>query len=612
MKNLTQNRIVLFCTSLAFMILLNINPSSGQIKIEGSSMKTGWAHLKYAIFFTDYDVEHLLSDSTQFRKTMEYFAPIKPEKVYLTGDIKGDAANVTLLKKIAARFRAMGIEADGAMVPVSPRGGPSTYNNPDDLASLKKRMQALAQVFNKIILDDWLFTNATDPQSIADRGNQSWSEYRTKLLLEKSKEYIIDPAKQVNPNVKVIIKYPNWYESHRLNGYDVYNETNQFDEMAVGIETRDMKTQDQHIPIYSGYIFQKWYPSVDPSKWIGSWLDNYDMKGEYNDYNAQVYQAVLAQSPEIILWCAGQLYPTNPSSDVYPYFVEKLPEFDKVAGMLKGSARGVPIYLPYGSVGEYNIFGYLGMAGIPLTPVAKFPEESQSAIFTLNSLQDPKLADEMMERLKAGHNVFLTWKLWQKLQNTEFKNTLNFVDYGGTVSSSEFRLQTGFREKLIKSDKSFTFPRIETTTWPGVRNIAVVRQDYDCAVLMSEKYLNGNIYILNMPDNSYDLFRLPDKVLNYIRQVFNKELGVTLEGPGGVGMYLFGPNQYVLYNMNKTDADVSLRFDKKVPSTSWQELVQKDKLSVTEDTSYIRFKGPVISNVSLKLKPFEITIIQAP
>ena len=64
--------------------------------------------------------------------------------------------------------------------------------------------------------------------------------------------------------------------------------------------------------------------------------------------------------------------------------------------------------------------------------------------------------------------------------------------------------------------------------------------------------------------------------------------------------------------MNETDADVSLRFDKKVPSTSWQELVQKDKLSVTEDTSYIRFKGPVISNVSLKLKPFEITIIQAP
>jgi len=57
----------------------------------------------------------------------------------------------------------------------------------------------------------------------------SWSDYRTKLILEKSKQYIVDPAKEVNPNVKIIIKYPNWYEGHRLNGYDVYNETLQFD-----------------------------------------------------------------------------------------------------------------------------------------------------------------------------------------------------------------------------------------------------------------------------------------------------------------------------------------------------------------------------------------------
>ncbi|HUX61600.1 MAG TPA: hypothetical protein VMV32_09850 [Ignavibacteriaceae bacterium] len=612
MNNHIQKYFSIFSAAVLFMLLLNSNSSFCQSKEKGSSMKNGWAHLKYAIFFTEYDVEHLLADSAQFRKTMEYFAPIKADKVYLTGDIKGDAANVALLKKIAARFRAMGIEADGAMVPVSPRGGPSTYNNPEDLASLKKRMQALAQVFNKIILDDWLFTNATDPQSVADRGDQSWADYRTKLLLEKSKEYIIDPAKEVNPNVKVIIKYPNWYESHRLNGYDVYNETNQFDKMAVGIETRDMKTQDQHIPIYSGYIFQKWYTSVDPSKWVGSWLDNYDMKGEYNDYNAQVYQAVLAQSPEIILWCAGQLYPTNPSSDVYPYFVKKLPEFNKVAGILKGSSRGVPIYLPYGSVGEYNIFGYLGMAGIPLDPVANFPTKSQSAIFVLNSMQDPKLADEMLERLRAGHDVFMTWKLWKKLKNTEFKNTLNFVDYGGTVSSSEFRLQNGFRESIIKANKSFTFPGIETTTWPGVRNVAVVREDYDFGVVLSQKYLNGTIYVLNMPDNSYDLLRLPDQVLNSIRQVFNKELNVTLQGPGGVGMYLFGSNQYVLYNMNETEADVSLMFDKKVPSTGWQELVHNNNLTISKDTSLVRFKGPVISNVSMKLKPFEISIIQAP
>ena len=32
---------------------------------------------------------------------------------------------------------------------------------------------------------------------------------------------IVGPAKAVNPKVKVIIKFPNWYESFQNNGYDL-------------------------------------------------------------------------------------------------------------------------------------------------------------------------------------------------------------------------------------------------------------------------------------------------------------------------------------------------------------------------------------------------------
>ena len=611
MKNVFSKSLLSWAAALIFSLLLIVNPARAQNKNGDAPINNGWTHLKYAIFFTHSDVEKLLADPAQFEKTMEYFAPVKPERVYLEGNSQGDI-NVELLKNITGRFKAMGIKVSGCMVPVSPHGGPSTYNNPEDLASLKKRMEALSEVFDNIILDDWLFTTATDVKSVKEKGNQSWADYRTKLILEQSKKYIIDPAKKINSKVKVIIKYPNWYEGHRQNGYDVYNETHLYDEMAVGIETRDPERQDQHIPIYSGYVFQKWFAGVEPKKWIGSWLDNYGMKGEADDYTAQVWQAVLAKSPEIILWCAGQLYPPNPSSDVYPHFRDMLPEFNRVAGMLHGDSRGVPIYLPYGSTGEYNIFGYLGMAGIPLTPVAKFPTDSQNAIFTLHSLQDSQLAEKMIKRLRNGHDVFMTWGLWKKLQNTEFKNTLSLVDYGGTVTSSEFRMREGWNEHIVKTDKPFTFPRIETTTWPYVRDVAVVKEDYDYGILLDAKYMNGTIYILNMPDNSYDLLQLPADALNMIRRAFNKELGVTLEGPGKVGLYLFGAKQYVLYNMGDREAPLTLRFDKKVPASGWQELVSGEQLKVIEDTTRVRFGEPVISNVSLTLRPFEIAVVQAP
>jgi hypothetical protein len=593
---------------------------------QGSST-TGWPHLKYAIYFTSRDVDSLLADPDQFKKTMEYFAPVKSTHVYLEAPSRGEV-NVALLKKTADRFRAMGIRVSGAMVPTG-RQGPSVYNNQEDMELLANRMRSLARIFNDIILDDWLFTTATDPKSVEDRGSQSWADYRTKLILAQSKKYIIDPAKEINPGVKVIIKYPNWYEGHRDNGYDVYYEDMQFDKMAVGIETRNRMVHDQHIPIYSGYVFQKWWSSVDPTKWVGSWLDNYDMKGDFNDYNAQVWQAVLARAPEIILWCAGQLYPTNPSSDVYPHFTALLPEFDRVAGLLKGEGRGVPIYLPYGSTGEYNIFGYLGMAGIPLTPVAKFPADGHNAIFTLHSYsegslgRDTLLAQEMLDRLRNGKDVFMTWGLWTKLGNTEFKNTLTLVPGGdGGVTSDEFRVREGwFRKSLIKSERPFSFPRIETTTWPDARAAAVVRDDYDYGIVFHAQYLKGNIYVLNMPDNSYDLLRLPEQVLRVVRQAFDEDLGVGLDGPGGVGMYVFGgksegsrleAGQYVMYNMSDQTAPMKLRFSQKVPTSGWKELVRGQDLSVEQDTTFVRFRGPVVTSVSIVLKPFEIAVVQSP
>ena len=608
MQSVENKHFFSFSAAVIFVLLLCAGIMNGQEKTQA-----GWQHLHYAVFFTHMDIEHLLRDPDQFKKTMEYFAPVKPVHVYLEANARGKD-DIAFLKSLADKFHVMGIRTSGCLVTVSAiHEGPMVYNDPADMASLEEHTRALAQVFDEIILDDWLFTIATDEKSLQDRGTMSWADYRTKLLLEQSKKHIIDAAKQVNPQAKVIIKYPNWYEGHRRNGYDVYNETLQFDKMAVGIETRDLTTQDQHIPMYSGYIFQKWWSGVDTSKWIGSWLDNYDMKGQYNDYNAEVWQAVFAQAPEIILWCAGQLYPTNPSSDVYPYFCKELPEFDAAAGMLNGSARGVPIYLPYGSTGEYNIFGYLGMAGIPLEPVAQFPKESQSAIFTLHSLQDPELSDEMLARLRDGHDVFMTWSLWLKLQNTEFKNILSLVDEGGSVASAEFRLRSGwFYGKTVKSEKPIAFPRIRTTTWPYVRSVAAVQEDYDYGILLSAPYLKGNLYVLNMPENNYDLLRLPTEVLNTIRFAFVKELGVALEGPGNVGMYLFGPKQYVLYNMSDDEASLSLKFPQRIQQSGWRELAHDASLNFREDTTFVRFGAPVVSTVSLKLKPFEIAVIQAP
>lgn len=97
-----------------------------------------------------------------------------------------------------------------------------------------------------------------------------------------------------------------------------------------------------------------------------------------------------------------------------------------------------------------------------------------------------------------------------------------------------------------------------------------------------------------------------------IRRPFTRDLGVSLEGPGGVGMYLYGENRYALYNMSDETGSMGLIFPRKVPAAGWRERFSDKELSVNEDTTFVRFGGPVISKISVSVKPFELVVVEAP
>jgi hypothetical protein len=568
-----------------------------------------WQNIKTALFFTSEDVDALLAKPADREAALGYFAPLRLSKVYLENG-NGDPASVATLRGIAADLRARGLQVSGAVVPAGEKG-PLCYNDPADMALLEGRVRVLAQAVDEIIVDDWLFTTCTCEKCVAGRGSESWADYRSRLVHEQSKRHLIDIAKQVNPRATVIIKYPNWYEGHRQHGYDVALQTPQFDGVSVGIETRQRATDEQHIPIYSGYVFQRWIGGDAGAKWRSAWLDNYGMEGDANDYLAEVWQAVLARAPEIIFWCAGQLHPPVPASDVYPALCARMADFDRLAGMLDGPARGIPIHLPLGSTGEYNIFGYLGMIGLPMAPCTAFPSDSKAAIFTQHSLRDPQLAAELLGRIRAGREVFLSWPLLRDLKASELGRVLNVIGDSGTATSSTFRVRDAFwTSKPVTADRPFTFPKIQVSTWPYVRSVALVREDADFGVLLSTPYMEGSVDVLNLPDNSYDLLRLPEPVLNAVRRAFFDELGVRLVGMGGVALYPFGQKQYVLYNMNDTVAKVALHLPADAPLGGWSERMHGAGLSVTRVEEGKEPWKQVGTEVALALQPFEVALVE--
>src|SRR5208282_3621103 len=135
---------------------------------------------------------------------------------------------VTTMKKF---FADRGIKTSAGMgLTVNEPNGYQSYNysTPADRAKVKSIAGFTARHFDEIILDDFYFTNDKSDAAIAAKGGKSWTTFRTKLMDDVSRNLILGPAKAANPKVKVIIKFPNWYESFPGLGYDLAVEPKLF------------------------------------------------------------------------------------------------------------------------------------------------------------------------------------------------------------------------------------------------------------------------------------------------------------------------------------------------------------------------------------------------
>ena len=93
------------------------------------------------------------------------------------------------------------------------------YSNPEHRKMVQKIAEHTAKHFDEFILDDFFFTSCKSDIEIKAKGMQSWTDYRLKLMTEAGRDLVLKPAKKVNPQVKVIIKYPNWYDHFQGLGF---------------------------------------------------------------------------------------------------------------------------------------------------------------------------------------------------------------------------------------------------------------------------------------------------------------------------------------------------------------------------------------------------------
>ncbi len=476
---------------------------------------------------------------------------VQVSKVYLETYRGGQHIEREHLQKIISFFQSRGIQTSGGITTDTVENGeggfhPLCYSSPGTRHLLTQVVEQTASLFDEIILDDFYFTNCKCPLCIEAKGVRSWSEFRLGLMKEISSNVIVGTAKRVNPGVRMIIKYPNWYEHYQECGYNLEDEPAIFDAVYTGTETRNPTYTQQHLPKYLSYFNQRYLDNVAPNRNGGGWFDPYECTYNLTSYADQAYLTLFAKAKEAMLFSLGSLLETHFSLFI-PIAGQVFADMDAVLGQL-GSPAGISTYLPFHGHGEDYLHNYLGMLGIPLEPSPFYPNHAKTVFLSENAATDAGVIARVKESLLAGATVIVTSGFVRATQK-EFTQIANvtYTSRKALVSKYAYSNDGGVCfGGCVTGDASILIPQLEYPTNDTWELIGAFGEDNSFPLLVKTAYGGGRLFVLTIPDDCGGLYALPRTVLRIIRETFGCLQGLTLDAPSKVALFAYDNDTFVL------------------------------------------------------------------
>ncbi len=448
-------------------------------------------------------------------------------------------------------FRSKGVRVAGGIATVV-RGWPwfvtFCYTDPEQRKKVQDVVEFTAKNFDEIILDDFFFNNSKSESDIKAKGSRSWTRFRLDLMAEVSRDLIVGPAKRVNPRARVVIKYPNWYEHFQYLGYNLEDEPRIFDGVYTGTETRDPEHTDQHLQQYLGYDLMRYLENIKPGGNGGGWVDPYGWRDKER-YGEQLWLTLFAKAREITLFnFIDVLEPMRPTADsaargsVAAYAGSVFDKVDAFIGQL-GSPVGVKAYKPFHSSGEDYLHDFVGMLGIPLEMVPTFPADAPTVFLTESARFDPMLVEKIKKHLRGGKKVVITTGLLRALQGWGIDDVVELRSGSGRVGVRDFRLSGG---RTVHADSDIVLPDVLYPTNEAWELVSGVGKKTGHPVLLKDDYGAGVLYVLTIPDDLGDLYRLPPEALDEIRKAVAGDLPVRREGPSQIGLFVYDNDRFIV------------------------------------------------------------------
>ncbi len=488
------------------------------------------------------------------------------------------------MRTIRDRFTAAGLETLGGLMPVYgedpesglPFGVPAEgveshmntfcYSREETVLVLEKELRKMADLFDQVVIDDAFFTTCRCAQCREAKGNRPWGEFRRDLLSQVAARWY-QAVHEENESCLLTVKFPQYYDRYALLGYDAARFAAQFDRVWQGTETRDPETLAYgYVEPYEGYFNLAWMRACAKEKCTCGWFDYLDCDAE--QFARQALFTGLAAPRRILLFCYSDALLSGEK-------MKRLRDMRKHLETLAPwvtSPKGVSVIKPPNTDGapDLFLFDFLGMMGIPCVPETVPCPDAPVSFITAHAARHPETPGAIQQALASGRRVGVTFAALRQLPvftQELFGYTPAGIAPGRSqvaafeMNGSEWPVTEPFfipgdlaepreGEVLVRALMSgcehgrFRIPFLTRKDHPG-GGMALV---WNIGTFGHEAF--PVVERVNVPQPR--LFNgLPGPILSTLRNTLLEELGLFLDAPYGVCLFLFEQHA-LLVNGNKT------------------------------------------------------------
>jgi hypothetical protein len=544
-----------------------------------------YRNFRAAIYIPVGSTKRLADPAAFAREFARVSSQLKFDKVYIEAYRDRVTATDAELEAVKRAFQAKGIQTSGGITLAAGGSGGQfgtfDYENPADRAECERAVRLIARHFDEVILDDFFFYTSKSDADVAARGNRSWTDYRIDKMREASRNLVLGPAKQENPRVRVIIKYPNWYEHFHGLGYDLAEQPKMFDAIYTGTETRDPVITDQLLQQYESYEIYRYLSNVRPGGNLGAWVDTYSIRA-IDRYAEQLWDGLFAKAPEQMLFEWSAMSSDKPATPgIRPWARQKTSFRWPVAsgngwasaanealhiadGALSelGNPVGVASYRPPHATGEDFLHNYIGNLGVPIELYPQYPAGAHTILLTEAAASDPQIVAKIDASLRGGAKVIVTSGFLRAMQGRGFDRLAEWRFTGQTVAIDRyfdgFGAGNGTELKEPGKTKPMLFPEVRFYTndsWGIIRGVAAAK---GFPIVLMNHYSKGTLYLWTMPENFGDLYSLPRPMVTRIKDYLFADAPVRIDAPDHVALFTYNNGAFIVENYRDSAATVRI------------------------------------------------------